>query len=150
LVRYIGVTGHGLTIAAMHKRSLDRFDFDSVLLPYNMTMMDQEVYEHDFERLMQRCAERNVAVQTIKGILRGPWATTTRTRATWYQPLEEQADIDTAVHWVIGRPGLFFNTVGDIYLLPKVLDAASRFITRPSDAEMRRVVEEQRMTTLFV
>lgn len=150
LVRYIGVTGHGLTIAAMHRRSLERFDFDSVLLPYNMTMMDQEVYEHDFERLMKMCAERNVAVQTIKGILRGPWATAERTHATWYQPLEEQADIDVAVHWVIGRPGLFLNTVGDIHLLPKVLDAASRFSRRPTDEEMRRVVEEQRMTTLFV
>ena len=150
LVRYIGVTGHGLTIAAMHRRSLERFDFDSVLLPYNMPMMDQEVYEHDFERLVKLCAERNVAVQTIKGILRGPWATTERSRATWYQPLEDQADIDTAVHWVLGRPGFFLNTVGDIHLLPKVLDAASRFTRRPSDEEMRRVVDAQRMTTLFV
>jgi aryl-alcohol dehydrogenase-like predicted oxidoreductase len=150
LVRYIGVTGHGLTIAAMHRRSLERFDFDSVLLPYNMPMMDQEVYEHDFERLVKLCAQRNVAVQTIKGILRGPWATSERSRATWYQPLEDQADIDTAVHWVIGRPGFFLNTVGDIYLLPKVLDAASRFTRRPGDEEMRRVVDAQRMTTLFV
>ncbi|HYB69436.1 MAG TPA: aldo/keto reductase, partial [Candidatus Bathyarchaeia archaeon] len=29
LVRAIGVTGHGWTIAAMHRRSLARFDFDS-------------------------------------------------------------------------------------------------------------------------
>jgi len=150
LVRFIGVTGHGLTIAAMHRRSLERFDFDSVLLPYNATMMGQEVYAQDFERLMTVCAERNVAVQTIKGILRGPWATTERTHATWYQPLEDQAAIDTAVHWVIGRPGFFLNTVGDIYLLPKVLDAASRFVRRPSDEEMARVVADQRMTTLFV
>jgi aryl-alcohol dehydrogenase-like predicted oxidoreductase len=150
LVRFIGVTGHGLTIAAMHRRSLERFDFDSVLLPYNATMMAESVYARDFERLMTICAERNVAVQTIKGILRGPWATTERTHATWYQPLEEQTDIDTAVHWVIGRPGFFLNTVGDIYLLPKVLDAASRFVRRPSDEEMARVVADQRMTTLFV
>ena len=38
LVRFIGVTGHGLRIAEMHLRSLERFDFDSVLLPYNFTM----------------------------------------------------------------------------------------------------------------
>src|SRR5205814_5043724 len=35
LVRFIGVTGHGLTVARMHRRSLDRFAFDSVLLPYS-------------------------------------------------------------------------------------------------------------------
>ncbi|HAJ34369.1 MAG TPA: aldo/keto reductase [Chloroflexi bacterium] len=150
LVRFIGVTGHGRTIAAMHRRSLARFDFDSVLLPYSYTMMQDEVYEHDFELLLKTCQERNVAVQTIKSITRGPWATTERSRATWYQPLEDQHDIDVAVHWVIGRPGIFLNTVGDIHLLPKVLDAASRFERRPTDAEMKAVVQREHMTALFV
>src|SRR6266850_5599712 len=34
LVKFIGVTGHGAQIAANHRRRLERFDFDSVLLPY--------------------------------------------------------------------------------------------------------------------
>src|ERR1044071_3661816 len=34
LVRFIGVTGHGLSVPRMHSRSLARFDFDSVLCPY--------------------------------------------------------------------------------------------------------------------
>lgn len=149
LVRFIGVTGHGLTIAAMHRRSLQRYDFDSVLLPYNFVLMQNAKYAADFEALLKICAERDVAVQTIKSITRGPWATADRTAATWYQPLEDQADIDKAVHWVLGRPGIFLNTVGDIHLLPKVLDAASRFQTRPSDEEMRQVVAEERMSPLF-
>ena len=33
LVKFIGVTGHGVTVAEMHRRSLERFPFDSVLLP---------------------------------------------------------------------------------------------------------------------
>jgi len=150
LVRFIGVTGHGRTIAAMHRRSLARFDFDSVLLPYSYTVMQDEVYEHDFEALVKTCQERNIAVQTIKSITRGPWATTERSRSTWYQPLEDQDDIDVAVQWVIGRPGIFLNTVGDIHLLPKVLDAAARFERRPTDAEMKAVVEQEHMTALFV
>ena len=133
LVRFIGVTGHGLSVAVMHRRALERFDFDSVLLPYNYPLIKNEKYSDDFEALVKLCQERNVAVQTIKGITRGPWATTERTRSTWYQPLEDQADIDVAVHWVIGRPGIFLNTAGDIHLLPRVLDAASRFTQRPSD-----------------
>lgn len=150
LVRFIGVTGHGRTIAAMHRRSLARFDFDSVLLPYSYTVMQDEVYEHDFELLYKSCQERNVAVQTIKSITRGPWATTDRSRSTWYQPLEEQHDIDIAVQWVLGRPGVFLNTVGDIHLLPKVLEAASRFTQRPTDAQMQAVVKQAHMTSLFV
>jgi len=149
LVRFIGVTGHGWTIAAMHKRSLARFDFDSVLLPYNFFMAQSERYRQNFEEVLGICRERNVAVQVIKSIARGPWATTDRTRTTWYQPLEEQADIDRAVHWALGVPGVFLNTAGDLGLLPKVLDAASRFERRPTDAEMTAMLEGSRITSLF-
>src|ERR1700685_909964 len=38
LVRFIGVTGHGLRTAGMHLRSLEQFDFDSVLFPYNFSL----------------------------------------------------------------------------------------------------------------
>lgn len=134
LVRYLGVTGHGTTIAQMHMRSLSHFDFDSVLLPYSYAMMQNPQYAADFERLLQVCKERNVAVQTIKSLTRGPWGDKPQTRATWYEPLEKQEEIDTAVHWVLNRPGIFLNTVGDIDLLPKVLDAAARFTPQPQKA----------------
>jgi aryl-alcohol dehydrogenase-like predicted oxidoreductase len=149
LVRFIGVTGHGWTIAAMHKRSLARFDFDSVLLPYNYVMHQNERYREDFDAVVRLCEERQVAVQTIKALARGPWATTNKTRNTWYEPLEEQADIDRAVHWVIGRAPLFLNTPGDIHLLPKVLDAASRYAIRPDEHDMLAMQEKQRLTPLF-
>ncbi|MGE3539125.1 MAG: aldo/keto reductase [Candidatus Tectimicrobiota bacterium] len=149
LVRFVGVTGHGWTIAAMHKRSLERFDFDSVLLPYNYVMHQNERYREDFDAVLAVCQARQVAVQTIKAIARGPWATTARARNTWYQPLEEQADIDRAIHWVIGRPGIFLNTAGDLALLPKILDAASRYTSRPSEADMQGMLEKQSLTSLF-
>ena len=149
LVRFIGVTGHGLEVAARHKASLERFDFDSVLLPYSYILMQNPQYAADFETLIALCEARNVAVQTIKAITRAPWGERAQTRATWYEPLEEQAAIDTAVHWVLGRPGFFLNTVGDIKVLPKVLDAAERFEARPSDGQMQEVVEEKEMSPLF-
>jgi aryl-alcohol dehydrogenase-like predicted oxidoreductase len=149
LVRFIGVTGHGWTIAAMHKRSLARFDFDSVLLPFNFFMAQSERYRTNFEEVLGICRERNVAVQVIKSIARGPWATTDRTHTTWYQPLEAQADIDRAVHWALGVPGVFLNTAGDLGLLPKVLDAASRYARRPSDDEMAGMIDAAKVTSLF-
>lgn len=150
LVRYIGVTGHGTQIAAMHLRSLERFDFDSVLLPYNFLTMQDTHYAAMFERVAATCRERNVAVQTIKSIARRPWWGRERTRATWYEPLEDQRDIDLAVHWVLSRPGIFLNTVGDIALLPQVLDAASRFASAPDAAAMRDAAERVKMAPLFV
>jgi aryl-alcohol dehydrogenase-like predicted oxidoreductase len=150
LVRFIGITGHGTQIAATHLRSLERFDFDSVLLPYSYIMMQDPHYAAAFERVAAVCAERNVAVLTIKSIARRPWWGRERTRATWYEPFDEQADIDAAVHWVLARPGIFLATVGDIRLLPKVLDAASRFTSAPDDATMREQCARLETLPLFV
>ncbi|MBN1401558.1 MAG: aldo/keto reductase [Anaerolineae bacterium] len=149
LVRFIGVTGHGVEAPSMHRRSLQRFDFDSVLLPCNYPMLQNPRYAADFSALVALCQERNVAVQTIKSAARGPWGDKPHIRTTWYEPLEEQADLDRAVHWVLGHPTVFLNTAGDIDVLPKVLDAASRFEQAPSDAEMRTMVESKGMVPLF-
>jgi aryl-alcohol dehydrogenase-like predicted oxidoreductase len=150
LARFIGVTGHGTTVAAMHLRSLDRFDFDSVLLPYSYPLMKNPQYAADFEALMARCAERDVAVQTIKAITRAPWGDREHTAATWYEPLRDQPSIDLAVHWVLGRPGVFLNTVGDIDILPMVFDAAERFRERPAEDAMAAMAEQQTLEPLFV
>lgn len=152
LVRFIGVAGHGVQAPAMHARSLERFPFDSVLLPFNYPMLQNPDYARDFWRLYEMCQSRGVAMQTIKGITLGPWAEgQEHTTTTWYEPLQEQSEIDTAVHWVLGQPGVFLNTAGDVRLLPKVLDAAERFDgTRPADAAMEALVAKQGMAPLFV
>jgi aryl-alcohol dehydrogenase-like predicted oxidoreductase len=149
LVRFIGVTGHEVAIAGMHLRSLAQFDFDSVLLPFNYPIMQNPVYAANFEQLAAVCRERNVAVQTIKGIQRRGWGDRPQTWGTWYEPLVEQPDIDAAVGYVLGRPGLFLNTVGDLALLPKVLDAADRFERAPSAAEMQAMAARLEMSSMF-
>jgi predicted aldo/keto reductase-like oxidoreductase len=149
LVRFIGVTGHGLGIPKMHLRSLQRFDFDSVLLPYSFIMMQNPQYAADFEALYTVCRERNVAFQTIKSITRAPWGDLPHTASTWYDPLREQADIDVAVSWVLGSRPVFLNTVGDVNVVPKVFDAASRFSGQPTDEQVRRVMEQRQMAPLF-
>jgi aryl-alcohol dehydrogenase-like predicted oxidoreductase len=149
LVRFIGVTGHGLTVAHMHRRSLERFAFDSVLLPYSYVQMRDERYAADFEALMAVCSERGVAVQTIKSISLAPWDGRAQTANTWYEPLREQEDIDLAVHWVLGRPEVFLNTVGDVELLPKVLAAAERFGSRPPDGAMDELLSRRQLVPLF-
>ncbi len=150
LTRFIGVTGHGVIAPSIHLRSLDRFPFDSVLAPYNFPMMQNPQYVRDFEALASACDERGVALQTIKAITLGPWGEKEHNANTWYEPLREADAIDTAVHWVLGRPGVFLNTVGDVTILPRVLDAAQRAGSRPSDAELQALVERQSMTPFFV
>jgi hypothetical protein len=112
--------------------------------------MQLPYYAENFEALARTCVERNVAMQTIKSIALRPWLGREHTRTTWYEPLEDQPDIDRAVWWVLGRPGIFLNTVGDIDVLPRVLDAAERFDKRPLDAEMSLMFERSKAEPLFV
>lgn len=151
LVNFIGVTGHGLQAPAMHRRSLDRFPFASVLCPYNYPMMQNPAYAADFEELARTCAERGVALQTIKAITLAPWGDKERTARTWYEPLQEPEEIALAARWVFARPAAFLNTAGDLRLLPMVLDAAERagMEGAPTDAGMQALVQKREMAPLF-
>ncbi len=150
LVRFIGVTGHGWNVAAMHRRSLQRFDFDAVLMPWNWICASREVYARDFEAVREICRERNVAVQTIKSLARGPWAAgQTRARTTWYEPLEDEDDIRMAVHWLLAQRDLFLNSVGDVDLLPAVLRAASEPILTPDETAMARHADRTGLVSIF-
>ncbi len=150
LVRFIGVTGHGLSVPEMHRRSLDRFAFDAVLLPYNFVQMQDPRYAETFEALAGVCRERGVALQTIKSLARRRWDGRPHTAATWYEPLREQEDVDLAVHWVLGRPEAFLCTTGDVDILPRLLDAAERFERRPADDDMAALAARAGSEPLFV
>ena len=150
LVRFLGVTGHGVNVAQMHLKSLERCDFDSVLLPYNPTMMQNPQYAADFEQLTAVCQQKKIAVQTIKALSKGSWGDKPKTHTTWYEPFSTQAEIDLAVQWVLSRPGVFLNTVGDTTLLPMVLAAAERMDTAVSQATITEKMSRFKMNPLFV
>lgn len=149
LVGAIGVTGHGLRIPAMHLRSLERFDFDSVLFPYNRALLRSDAYRADVETLRAVCAERHVAVQTIKSIARGRWPERTGREFSWYEPLSDPDAIARAVRYVLAEDDLFLNTTSDARLLPLVLEAAAGDLTAPSDDEMDADIETFGITPLF-
>ncbi len=151
--RFVGITGHGVHIARLHLRALEIYPFDAVLLPLNYSMSLNEEYMNDFDKLRAICRERGIALQTIKAVLRRPWGDEEKFAATWYQPLREQDAIDNAVNWLFGNyPDVFLNTVGDVHVLPRVLDAASRFDINnvPSDETMAEMYAEREMAPLFV
>jgi aryl-alcohol dehydrogenase-like predicted oxidoreductase len=150
LVRHIGVTGHGVRIASMHQRSLERFDFASVLLPYSYVMLRDASYRADVEALLATCAERAVAVQTIKAIGRRRWPEGHEgPRFSWYEPVTDPAAVGRAVRWVLGQPGLFLNTSSDARLLSLALAAGSDLGPPPTDAEMDADVVAEGIEPLF-
>ncbi len=112
-MRFIGVTGHGLRIAGMHRRSLEAFDFDSVLLPYNFVLLDDAGYRADVDALLDLCAARQVAVQTIKSLARRRWTDDSQPKYSWYEPLVDPDALARSVRWVLDHPRLFLNSSSD-------------------------------------
>lgn len=149
LVRFIGVTGHGLQTAKMHCRSLEFFDFDSVLLPYSFILAQNPSYQSDVKKLLSICHSRQVAVQTIKAVTRSPWGDEPHTHNTWYRPIEDPVEVDLAVHWVLGQEGLFLNTAADARILSMTLDSAVRYQSIPSSVEMESQITRLEMKPLF-
>jgi aryl-alcohol dehydrogenase-like predicted oxidoreductase len=149
LTRFIGVTGHGLRIAGMHIRSLERFDFDSVLFPYNHALMVDPTYRDDVEQLLALCAERNVAAQTIKSVARRRWADNDAPHFAWYEPLADGDALARAVRFVLGRAPLYLNTSSDLHLLRTILEAAASSGPVPSEAELAADAENFGIEPLF-
>jgi len=150
LVRFIGVTGHGTRVAEMHLRSLDRFAFDSVLLPYNFMMMSQPEYAADFAALIQRCRERSVVIQTIKSVARRRWQEGDGPRYSWYEPLRDPEAVRRAVHYVLAEPDFFLNTSSDATLLRLILEAADSGSAPASLAPLEQDVHTHQMQPLFI
>ena len=143
LVRHIGVTGHGTRIAEMHLKSLDRFDFASVLLPYNYTMMQEARYQEEFNSLYDLCQEKGVAMQTIKAIAKRRWREDDPSpRFSWYEPYRDDEVIERAVHFVLVRDGLFLNSTSDATLLPKIFAAVESFNAGVADDLVDQIVSD--------
>jgi predicted aldo/keto reductase-like oxidoreductase len=149
LTRFIGVTGHGLRIAGMHRLSLDRFDFDSVLLPFNYSLLANEAYRSEVTALLAECASRQVAVQTIKSVARRRWEDESGPHYSWYEPLGDTAAAQRAVRWVLSHSQVFLNTSSDTRLLRTILEAAASGLGAPSDQEMEADILGQGIKPLF-
>lgn len=150
LTRFVGVTGHGTCVAAMHRRSLERFAFDSVLLPYNFPMLDIPEYAAEVEALLATCQQRGVAVQTIKAIARRRWTEETGQRFSWYEPLRDEGAIARGVQYILSKPQLFLNSTSDATLLPTVFAAAAGAGEEPSRTELEADIAAHQIEPLFV
>lgn len=148
-VRFLGVTGHGLNAPAMHLRSLRRFDFDSVLFPWNWPLSRNPDYASAVGELVGECRGRKVAYQLIKAFLRKPWGERPHTNATWYEPLKEPADIAAALGFAWGLDGSFVNSAGDIHVFRTIVEEASKNPPKPSDTAMAAFAAHAEMETLF-
>jgi len=144
LCRFVGVTGHGLRIPSMHIRSLTEAPFASVLVPWNHTLAQIPQFAEDFHRLAAMCAERDVALQTIKSVARRRWSDPSQPHFSWYEPIEDTAVLSRAVQFVLADPQVFLNSSSDARLLDMIVDVAENF-TGEAPNELRLASDRQQL-----
>jgi aryl-alcohol dehydrogenase-like predicted oxidoreductase len=147
--RFVGITGHDLTVAASHLEALRRYDLDTVMFPIYPRLWADPVYREDAEALLAECERRDVGVMVIKAAARRPWAdgrpltdviagdpaTSERWATSWYEPVASDEQLRRNISFALSTPGVHaFCTPGDTEMLPRVLDAADA-ASPLSDAE---------------
>ncbi len=62
LIKYIGITGHGVNAPAIYLEALKRFDFDSVTFPLNYVQAGNPEYYRQAEELIRQCRLRDMGL----------------------------------------------------------------------------------------
>ena len=150
LVKFIGITSHSLRAPIIHKKSLARFDFDSILMPWNYQLAQNQEYAANFQAVVKIARAKNTAVQIIKTAQRRLWGDNPHWSTTWYEPYKDQKSIDLAIHWALSNPGVFINSAGDVNVMAMVLDAANRYKKPPTDKQMQELMRTQAAEPLWV
>jgi predicted aldo/keto reductase-like oxidoreductase len=148
LIRYAGITGHGILTPAIFLEALRRFDFDSVLFPLNFVQFTHRDYRRDAEALLRECRARDVGTMIIKSIAIGPWGEVYHTVYTvGYAPWDKPEQVQQAVNYVLSHDVTGLCTVGDTRLLPLVLQACENFTPLSPDAQaaLEAYAEEQKL-----
>lgn len=140
LTKYIGITGHGVDAPKIYLEALRRFDFDSILFPLNFVQMAIPEYRTSTEELIATCKAKDVGTMIIKTVTKAPWGERPHTATTWYEPFDQQDEIQRAINFGLSYDVTGFCTAGDTRILPMVLRACENF-TRLPDAELEEMIK---------
>jgi len=138
LVRYLGFSAHSVKAALT---ALERFAFNSVLFPFNVTAF----YHGNFgPQVLEAAQTRCVARLALKAMARGPWpegADRSIHPNCWYEPYTDPAAAELALRWTLSLPITAAVPPGDPKLYGMALTFAERF--RPlSDEELAQVRQQ--------
>jgi aryl-alcohol dehydrogenase-like predicted oxidoreductase len=140
LIKFIGITGHGVNAPQIYLEALRRFEFDSVLFPLNFVQMANPEFRKHAEELIATCKAKDVGTMVIKTITKGPWGDKQHTATTWYEPFDENDEIQRAVNFALSYDVTGLCTAGDTRVLPLVIRACENF-TRLTPSEIEEMIK---------
>jgi aryl-alcohol dehydrogenase-like predicted oxidoreductase len=137
LIKHIGITSHDMRII---QKALEIFDFDTILIPVTAISLIHPTPENDFRPILKIARDRDIGVIAIKAVAKRRWKTE-RKYQTWYEPFEDEKDIEMGVHFTLSQEGVTtYPMACDIRLWPKIIKAGERF-RKLSEEEQERIVE---------
>ena len=137
-VRYLGFSAHSeeASLAAM-----DRYDFDSILLPINFATF----YKSSFgPRVIEAAKSKGVARLALKALAKQQWPTDDPTRKQypkcWYQPVTDREQAKLALYFTLSQPITAAIPPGDESLFRMALELAMGF--RPVSQQEKQTLQQ--------
>jgi aryl-alcohol dehydrogenase-like predicted oxidoreductase len=100
-IRFIGFSAHSVEAAMA---LMDRFDFDTILFPFNYTTWNAGNFG---PQVMAKAKEKNMGILALKAMAKGPWqegADRTGYPKCWYEPLMSPEDITMGLRFTLSHP----------------------------------------------
>jgi len=100
-IRFIGFSAHSVEAAMA---LMDRFDFDTILFPFNYATWNSGNFG---PQVMARAQEKKMGILALKAMARGPWpdgADRSKYPKCWYEPLSNIEDIRMGLRFTLSHP----------------------------------------------
>ncbi|MEM4311127.1 MAG: aldo/keto reductase [Nitrososphaerales archaeon] len=148
LIKYIGITGHD--DVRVFIKALERFDFDTILLPIYAPAIAFSNPESDFRHVLRLAKDRDVGVVAIKSLAKGRWRGDKR-YGTWYEPLDDKEEVEMALHFTLSQGVTTCCLPCDVKLWSMVLEAGKRYnkISLEREKEILEFVKSKGFKPLF-
>ncbi len=118
-IRFIGFSAHSVEAAIA---LMDRFDFDTILFPFNYTTWHSGNFG---PQVLARAKEKNMGILALKAMAKGPWekgADRSKYPKCWYEPLVTPEDIRMGLRFTLSHPVTAAVTPGESELFRIALD----------------------------
>lgn len=135
LIKHIGITGH--SNIEIFIEALNRYDFDTVLLPINVSAMTDPHPHNNFHPLLEIARERDIGIVAIKSVLKRRWVDDNHSYNTWYEPLDEQKMVNKAISFTLSQEGVTTIPLPcDVRLWKDILEAGDKYVKMSQDEQL--------------
>jgi len=129
LVRFLGFSAHSEEAAL---ELMNRFDFDTILFPFNWVCWHQSNFG---PRVMARAQEKGMGILALKALARCKWKENEEREwaKTWYRPVGSYEEASLALRFTLSQPVTAAVTPGHEQFLDWAVQVAGEF--QPLSAE---------------